>query len=53
MKKCIALILALLLTGLFSLALAEEINWRALEGGELMVYGGSDEPHVAAVCKVA
>lgn len=28
----------------------DEINWRAFEGSELNVYGGSDEPHVKAVC---
>ncbi len=53
MRKGVFLLLALCGV-LFCAALAsadEGINWRAYEGGELMVYGGSDEPHVAAVCK--
>ena len=47
MKKFLALILAL---GCMS-AVAEEIDWRALEGTELMVYVGCDEEHGAAVVK--
>lgn len=51
MKKLLSILLtALLLLSCMS-AFAAEIDWRALEGKELMVYGGCDEPHVAAVCK--
>ena len=51
MKKILVMLLALVMVlGCFS-AMAEEVDWRALEGSELMVYGGCDEPHVAAVCK--
>ena len=55
MKKYLAMILALVMV--FALCVSgtafadDEINWRAYEGSELMVYGGSDEEHVAAVCK--
>ena len=53
MKRTISLVIVLMMV--LSMALvgahAEEINWRAYEGSELMVYGGSDEAHVAAVCK--
>ncbi len=51
MKKILALLVAVMMLGIAAFAQAEDIDWRALEGGELMVYGGSDEPHVAAVCK--
>ncbi len=51
MKKMLALLIAVMVLCASALALAEDIDWRACEGGELMVYGGSDEPHVAAVCK--
>lgn len=51
MKRILALLIATIVLCVSAIALAEEIDWRALEGGELMVYGGSDEPHVAAVCK--
>ena len=51
MKKILALLIAVMVLCASALALAEDIDWRAFEGGELMVYGGSDEPHVAAVCK--
>ena len=51
MKKILVMLLALVMVlGCFS-AMAEEVDWRALEGCELMVYGGCDEPHVAAVFK--
>ncbi len=39
MKKILALVLVLALSLGYLGALAEEVNWRALEGGELMVYG--------------
>ena len=53
MKKFLAMALVLVMVlSLATVAFAEEeIDWRACEGGELMVYGGSDEEHVAAVCK--
>ncbi len=51
MKKILALVLVLALSLGYLGALAEEVNWRALEGGELMVYVGSDEEHGAAVVK--
>lgn len=52
MKKLLALVLtALMVLGVCMAAGAEEIDWRALEGQELMVYGGCDEEHVAAVVK--
>ena len=51
MKKLLALLIAAMMLCAMATALADEIDWRALEGGELMVYGGSDEPHVAAVCR--
>ena len=50
MKKILALALVLLMA-LSTFAVAEEIDWRALEGTELMVYVGSDEEHGAAVTK--
>ncbi|MEA4899479.1 ABC transporter substrate-binding protein [Bacillota bacterium Meth-B3] len=52
MRKLLALALMVFMVfGSVSVALAEEIDWRAQEGSELMVYGGSDEEHVAAVVK--
>ena len=51
MKKILVLIMGLMIAFGCIPVLAEEVDWRALEGGELMVYGGSDEPHVAAVCQ--
>ena len=51
MKKFLVMLLALILALGCVSALAEEIDWRALEGGELNMYGGCDEPHVAAVAK--
>ena len=51
MKKLLVMLLALILVVGCMSAVAEEIDWRALEGGELMMYGGCDEPHVAAVAK--
>ena len=51
MKKILVMLLALVMVlGCLS-AVAEEIDWRACEGGELNMYGGCDEPHVAAVAK--
>lgn len=49
MKKILVLLLVAILALGSMTALAEEIDWRACEGGELMVYGGCDEEHVAAV----
>ena len=52
MKKLAVLLAALMLFCIIAAACAQDdIDWRAFEGSELMVYGGSDEPHVAAVCK--
>ncbi|MEG0935432.1 MAG: ABC transporter substrate-binding protein [Clostridia bacterium] len=51
MKKLLTIVVCMLLVVGSMSAFAEEINWRALEGSELMVYGGCDEEHVAAVCK--
>ena len=51
MKKILVLVLALILSLGCMSAMAEEIDWRALEGGELMVYVGCDEEHGAAVVK--
>ncbi len=51
MKKILVMLLALILVVGCMSAMAEEIDWRALEGGELMMYGGCDEPHVAAVAQ--
>ncbi len=51
MKKILVMLLALILVVGCMSAMAEEIDWRALEGGELNMYGGCDEPHVAAVAK--
>ena len=50
MKKILVMLLALILVVGCMSAMAEEIDWRACEGGELMMYGGCDEPHVKAVC---
>lgn len=50
MKKTLALILALVLVLCSASALAD-IDWRAQEGSELMVYVGCDEEHGAAVIK--
>lgn len=50
MKKILSLLLVLLMV-LACTAAAAEIDWRSCEGQELMVYGGCDEEHVAAVCK--
>ena len=47
MKKILWLVTVLCLICLS--AAAEEIDWRALEGGELKVYVGCDEKHGAAV----
>ena len=49
MKKILVLVLALILCLGCMSAMAEEIDWRALEGGELMIYVGCDEEHGAAV----
>ena len=52
MKKLLAMILAVMMVlGCAAMAGAEEIDWRALEGEELMVYVGCDEEHGAKVCK--
>ena len=51
MKKLLVMLLALIMVVGCVSAMAEEIDWRALEGGELNMYGGCDEPHVAAVAK--
>ena len=51
MKKILVMLLALIMVVGCMSAMAEEIDWRACEGGELMMYGGCDEPHVAAVAK--
>ncbi len=51
MKKLLVVLLALIMVVGCMSAMAEEIDWRALEGGELNMYGGCDEPHVAAVAK--
>ena len=48
MKRMLGWILILCLT-ICAVAAAEEIDWRALEGGELAVYVGCDEKHGAAV----
>lgn len=51
MRKMPALVLLLvLILGCFS-AVAEEMDWRALEGGELRIYVGCDEVHGAAVAR--
>ena len=51
MKRMQVLVLVLILClGCISAA-AEEIDWRALEGGELMIYVGCDEEHGAAVAR--
>jgi len=49
MKKILVLVLALILALSCFGAVAEEIDWRAYEGTELVVYGSCDEEHVAAV----
>jgi iron(III) transport system substrate-binding protein len=51
MKKFLVILASLMVILGCTTVMAEDIDWRACEGGELMVYGGSDEPHVAAVCK--
>jgi len=51
MKKILVFFLALVLVSGCAGVLAEDINWREFEGGELMVYVGSDEEHGAAVTK--
>ena len=51
MKKILVFVLALILAMGCIPAMAEEIDWRALEGSELMVYVGCDEEHGAAVVK--
>ena len=51
MKKILVLVLALVLSLGCMSAMAEEIDWRAYEGTELMVYVGCDEEHGAAVVK--
>ena len=51
MKKFWSMLLAILMALGCVAAAAEEIDWRALEGQELMVYVGCDEEHGAAVCR--
>lgn len=53
MKRILAMLLVAILAFGIVPAMAEtgEIDWRAFEGGELMMYGGSDEEHVAAVAR--
>ena len=51
MKKVLGLVLALMIAISGLAVLAEEIDWRAYEGSELMVYVGCDEEHGAAVCR--
>lgn len=51
MKRLPVLILAVLLCLGCLCAAAEEIDWRAHEGGELMIYVGCDEEHGAAVAQ--
>ena len=51
MKKILVLVLALVLALGCCAALAEEVDWHACEGSELMVYVGCDEEHGAAVVK--
>ena len=51
MKKILTLVLALILALGCMSAMAEEVDWRACEGSELMVYVGCDEEHGAAVVK--
>ena len=51
MKKILVMVLALILALGSVAALAEEVDWRAYEGSELMVYVGCDEEHGAAVVK--
>ena len=50
-KKILVLALALIMALGCMSAIAEEVDWRACEGGELMVYVGCDEEHGAAVVK--
>ena len=51
MKKILVLALALIMVlGSISVLAEETVDWRALEGSELMVYVGCDEEHGAAVC---
>ena len=51
MKKILVMVLALVLALGCVSALAEDVDWRAYEGSELMVYVGCDEEHGAAVVK--
>ena len=51
MKKVLGLVLALVMILSCIPAMADDIDWRACEGGELMVYVGCDEEHGAAVVK--
>ena len=51
MKKILVLALALIMALGCMSAIAEEVDWHACEGGELMVYVGCDEEHGAAVVK--
>ena len=51
MKKILVVLLALVMAVGCMSAMADEVDWRALEGGELNMYGGCDEPHVAAVAQ--
>ena len=51
MKRLLVLFLAVLLCLGCVPAMAEEIDWRALAGSELMIYVGCDEEHGAAVAQ--
>lgn len=51
MKKILVMVLALVLALACVPALAEDVDWRAYAGSELMVYVGCDEEHGAAVVK--
>ena len=51
MKRLPVLFLAILLCLCCVCAAAEEIEWRAFEGGDLRIYVGCDEKHGAAVAQ--
>ena len=52
MKKILVMLLALIMVVGCMSAMAEEIDWRALEGGELMMYGGCDEPFPHCITQI-